>query len=335
MKKVIRLLSATLFSTLLMSSFAHADVDNVSSILSKKFPKVKPQVSYIQEAKLYKLDFNGKTAYTNENVDFILVGGQILISDGNTVQNITALQNNTVTEKKSLEVNQPQKSNTETDNYLSNLKNSTNNNERLFYINSQYINLNSQGVDLPKNTPNFITKGFPLSDAIKIVYGKGERKVVVLADPDCPYCQQFQRDVDTANPQELNLTMYIVPNPLSIHPKAKQKVDFLWCQPDKAAAWKSWMDYTSISQEDSDISWQKWLSLSGRMANSTCSQTASDKVIATAKRLGFKDTPTILFTSGAVNTGTISLQDFLSSLTYTQQHPDETFVPENMPEDLR
>lgn len=341
MKNFTKSILGVVVSTFLFSGIANADTNNVTSILAQKFPKLKPSVTYVNDAKLYKVNFNGQVAYTNENVDYLLVGGQVLVSDGNMVKNITAIQNiNTnkavVPENKASTQpeNGPNANISNSDQYLNSLQNSGNNNERLFYINSQYTDLKSSGIDFPQNTPNFVKNAFPVQDSVKIVYGKGERKIVVLADPDCPYCQQFQKDIDTANPQTLNLTMYVVPYPLSIHPHAKEKVNFLWCQPNKAEAWKSWMDYASLSQDDSENSWSKWLSLSGRVANTSCKESSSDKVIETAKKLGMKDTPTILFSNGSLNSGTITLTDFIAALDYSQKRPD-VFVPENLPEEYR
>lgn len=339
MKKITKSILSVIVSSFLFSGIAHADAHNVSTILAQKFPKLKPSVTYVNEAKLYKVDFNGQIAYTNETVDYLLVGGQVLVSDGNMVKNITAIQTlntNTpaVSENKVSSASNTSSNAVAGDQYLNGLQKSGDNNERLFYINSQYTDLTTSGVDFPQNTPNFVKNAFPVKDAVKIVYGKGERKAVVLADPDCPYCQQFQKDIDTANPQTLNLTMYVVPYPLSIHPHAKDKVNFLWCQPNKAEAWKSWMDYASLSQDDSETSWSKWLSLSGRVANTSCKESASDKVIETAKKLGMKDTPTILFSNGSLNSGTISLANFIGGLDYAQKHPD-IFIPKDLPEEFR
>ncbi|MFX6895484.1 DsbC family protein, partial [Acinetobacter baumannii] len=48
---------------------------------------------------------------------------------------------------------------------------------------------------------NKVEVGFPnadrLKDAIKTVKGNGKRKLVVFSDPDCPYCQQLERNLQS------------------------------------------------------------------------------------------------------------------------------------------
>ena len=56
----------------------------------------------------------------------------------------------------------------------------------------------------------------PLKDAIKEVRGKGQRKLVVFSDPDCPYCKKLERDL----PRLDNVTIYTFPFPLEgLHPE--------------------------------------------------------------------------------------------------------------------
>lgn len=44
----------------------------------------------------------------------------------------------------------------------------------------------------------------PLKDAIKVVYGKGERKLIVFTDANCPYCRLLEQNLRKAG----NLTVY-------------------------------------------------------------------------------------------------------------------------------
>lgn len=70
--------------------------------------------------------------------------------------------------------------------------------------------------------------------AIKIVKGKGERRIAIFEDPDCPYCKVLEetlRDFD-------NLTLYIFLYPIDqLHPQAAAKSRAVWCAPDRAKAW--------------------------------------------------------------------------------------------------
>ncbi|MBP8267611.1 MAG: DsbC family protein, partial [Zoogloea sp.] len=44
----------------------------------------------------------------------------------------------------------------------------------------------------------------PLADAIKTVRGKGERRLAVFSDPNCPYCQQLEPELASLD----NVTVY-------------------------------------------------------------------------------------------------------------------------------
>lgn len=78
----------------------------------------------------------------------------------------------------------------------------------------------------------------PLDLAIKEVNGTGERKIAVFSDPDCPYCQMFEKQVV---PQLANTTVYTFLFPLPMHPHAKPDSNAIWCSKDRAATWTAWM----------------------------------------------------------------------------------------------
>jgi thiol:disulfide interchange protein DsbC len=81
-------------------------------------------------------------------------------------------------------------------------------------------------------------KQLPLDLAIKEVNGTGERKIAVFSDPDCPYCQMFEKQVA---PNLTNTTIYTFLFPLPMHPKAKPDSIAIWCSKDRAATWTAWM----------------------------------------------------------------------------------------------
>jgi hypothetical protein len=78
----------------------------------------------------------------------------------------------------------------------------------------------------------------PFADAIKTVRGNGERVLAVFSDPDCPYCQRLESELEKLD----NLTLYTFAYPLeSLHPEAKDKAVSVWCAPDRARAWAELM----------------------------------------------------------------------------------------------
>src|SRR4051812_21868702 len=76
----------------------------------------------------------------------------------------------------------------------------------------------------------------PLKDAFTIVRGDGKRKIAVFEDPNCPYCKQFERDLQKVD----NVTIYMFLYPI-LGQDSIDKSRNLWCAKDKAGAWLDWM----------------------------------------------------------------------------------------------
>ncbi|MDB6091764.1 MAG: Disulfide bond isomerase, DsbC/G-like protein [Gammaproteobacteria bacterium] len=78
----------------------------------------------------------------------------------------------------------------------------------------------------------------PFDLAIKSVKGNGSRKLVVFADPLCPYCRQLEQEMQGLN----NVTVYTFLYPLeTIHPGSTAKAVQIWCSKDRSDAWSKWM----------------------------------------------------------------------------------------------
>lgn len=77
----------------------------------------------------------------------------------------------------------------------------------------------------------------PLSQAIKMVQGNGKRRMAVFSDPDCPYCRKLEPELAKLN----DVTIYIFPYPLPMHPDAGRKSKLVWCSKDRLQAWKDMM----------------------------------------------------------------------------------------------
>jgi thiol:disulfide interchange protein DsbC len=76
----------------------------------------------------------------------------------------------------------------------------------------------------------------PLKDAFTIVRGDGKRKIAVFEDPNCPYCKQFERDLQKID----NVTIYMLLYPI-LGDDSVDKSRNLWCAKDKGNAWLDWM----------------------------------------------------------------------------------------------
>lgn len=117
----------------------------------------------------------------------------------------------------------------------------------------------------------------PLANAIKMVKGKGERKIVVFSDVDCPYCRKFEGELTKVD----NITVYTFLYPIEgLHPKAVQTSRQIWCAPDKNKAWDDYIGSGKIPTND------------GKCANPV------DENVALANKLGISGTPTIILSNG-------------------------------------
>jgi thiol:disulfide interchange protein DsbC len=78
----------------------------------------------------------------------------------------------------------------------------------------------------------------PFDKAIRIVNGNGARQLAVFADPDCPYCQQLEKDLRSVT----DVTVFVFLLPLEhLHPDAIVHAHAIWCAADRGAAWTDWV----------------------------------------------------------------------------------------------
>jgi len=127
----------------------------------------------------------------------------------------------------------------------------------------------------------------PLKDAIKEVRGKGQRKLVVFSDPDCPYCKKLEQDL----PKLDNVTIYTFPMPLEgLHPNAPQTAKSIWCSSKRQSAWH---DYLVSNKQPT--------------ANTDCANPI-DRNIQLGQKLGINGTPTLVAEDGRVMPGAASAE---------------------------
>ena len=127
----------------------------------------------------------------------------------------------------------------------------------------------------------------PLELAFKRVKGKGERKMAIFSDPDCPYCRRIEGDLAKLD----NVTIYTFLFPIDgLHPQASDKAKRIWCSPDKV---KAWDDYLTKGVAPS--------------AAPTCDNPV-DKLVEFGTKRGINATPTLVFANGERVPGAISAQ---------------------------
>ena len=124
----------------------------------------------------------------------------------------------------------------------------------------------------------------PFDDSIKIIKGKGERKVAVFEDPDCPFCRKVEAELAKVD----NVTIHVFLLPLDqLHPEASLKSRKVWCAPDRVKAWLDVM--TSGVLPDNK----------GECANPVA------RIGELAQKLHIQGTPALVFESGRLVPGAI------------------------------
>lgn len=152
-------------------------------------------------------------------------------------------------------------------------------------------NLTQQRLDALK-TVKF--DSLPVDKAITIVKGKGERKIAIFSDPDCPFCRQLEKELAGMD----SLTIYVFLLPLrELHPQAVEIARSVWCADDRAKAWNAYM-----------------LEAKRPGGGKSCT-TPIDAIAAFASELGINGTPAIILLNGRRLEGAIPAAQLESLLS--------------------
>lgn len=126
----------------------------------------------------------------------------------------------------------------------------------------------------------------PLELAIKKVKGKGERKLVVFSDADCPFCHKLEEEMKGLD----NVTVYTFLFPIDqLHPQAAQKSKQIWCSADPVKAWDDYFVTGKVPDNKGDC---------------------KNPVAATqalGQKLRISATPTMILADGSVLPGALPL----------------------------
>ena len=123
-------------------------------------------------------------------------------------------------------------------------------------------------------------------NAIRLVYGKGTRKLAVFEDPNCGYCKRFEKDVAQID----DVTMYVFVVPILGRDSA-EKSRQIWCAKDRAKTWTDWMQHNVAPTGDGK-----------------CDTKALDENIAFIRQHRITGTPTMVFSDGSRVAGAIGTQ---------------------------
>ncbi len=125
-------------------------------------------------------------------------------------------------------------------------------------------------------------ESFPRRDALKQVWGKGEREVVVFSDANCTYCAQMDKLFEKVG----NLTVYTFVTPML---RGKVNNSEVICSADPAKTWHAWMTARASLPD----------------VPKGCDDSVLDRNLSLAGDLGINSAPTMYFKSGAMVRGAI------------------------------
>jgi thiol:disulfide interchange protein DsbC len=127
----------------------------------------------------------------------------------------------------------------------------------------------------------------PLEEALKI--GEGENRVIVVTDPDCPFCRKLSSFLS----EREDVTSYVYFFPLKkLHPEAEKKAKFILAAENQAEAYHTVMK-GKLDREEINLD----------PATDERATSILSKHVQIAQRLGVSGTPTLwvngTFVSGA------------------------------------
>lgn len=123
-------------------------------------------------------------------------------------------------------------------------------------------------------------KQLPFNWAVTTRRGNGRRQIAIFSDPNCPFCQKFEKDLAAVE----NITIHIFMWPV-IREESVRQTKSVWCSKDRAKAWNDLM-----------------LKRVEPMAPTDCDNPI-DELVALGKRLGARSTPTWFLPNGEMYSG--------------------------------
>lgn len=124
----------------------------------------------------------------------------------------------------------------------------------------------------------------PFHWAVTTRRGDGRRQIAIFSDPNCPFCQKFEKDLAAVD----NITVHIFMWPV-IKPESVRQTKSVWCSKDRAKAWNDLM-----------------LKRVEPTAPTDC-ENPIEELIALGKRLGAASTPTWFLPNGEKYAGALPM----------------------------
>jgi len=129
-----------------------------------------------------------------------------------------------------------------------------------------------------------------LEVAVKQVKGEGGRWIAIFEDPNCGYCKQLRRSLESVD----NLTVYSFLYPI-LSPDSREKARDIWCAGNPVQALDDWMLRGTVP------------------AHAQC-DAPLEKILALGQQLMVRGTPAIFFDNGNRADGALPLGELKARL---------------------
>src|SRR5450830_1452821 len=118
----------------------------------------------------------------------------------------------------------------------------------------------------------------PLDQAIKVVKGNGNRKLVVFSDVDCPYCKRLEQN-ELTNITDVTIYTFLYPI-AQLHPDSAAKSKSIWCASNRVKAWEDWILNNQLPKTTGNC------------------EVPLERIGELARKIGVTSTPTLIFADG-------------------------------------
>ena len=131
----------------------------------------------------------------------------------------------------------------------------------------------------------------PFQWAISRIRGDGRKQIAVFSDPNCRFCERFERNLAWLEDVSVHVFMYPI-----IKPESVRQTKAVWCSPDRLKAWNDLIleriEPAAVPDCDNPI----------------------EQLVALGRRLGVRETPTWFLRTGEMHAGAISMADLVPLL---------------------
>lgn len=134
-------------------------------------------------------------------------------------------------------------------------------------------------------------KQLPFRWALTTRRGDGRRQIAIFSDPNCPFCQKFEKDLAAVD----NITVHIFLYPV-IKPESVRQTRSVWCSKDRVKAWNDLMLNRTEPTGPTDC------------------ENPIDELVALGRRLGATSTPTWFLPDGTRHKGALPMSQVVPLL---------------------